>query len=411
MAETIRDVVIRLSLKQVEAKLKVPDLKPAEKAATEWSKTTVEKTKIVEKHFNSVRESIVRMSTETVDGSLKMGESLRTAGDGAFTLARGLAFTWAGSQEDMQKALQTIAKFQGAFDIFRGGVDVVKGSIEAWRAYHVVTTAAETATVALTTATVAQTTATEASTIATLAATLAANPVKAALAAAGLAVAALGGYYLLMGEQAGRAADETDRLNNATNRFRVTSSAMALAEANLRRRSVETQLTASTARRGEVRGELFAAEGLGAFQRAMGQDSSAADANALSLAGTLSRTVSQGDALRGQLATERIAAERAAFSKEEARGQLFGGIPGVGTVDQRVQMELRVKGIEEGLTGAQAASDQRSFATEGIAEEFREGGRHTDEMLEDLRQEMRRENTKRALNRRIGRGIHPRSGI
>ena len=51
MAETIRDVVIRLSLKQVEAKLKVPDLKPAEKAATEWSKTTVEKTKIVEKHF------------------------------------------------------------------------------------------------------------------------------------------------------------------------------------------------------------------------------------------------------------------------------------------------------------------------------------------------------------------------
>ena len=262
MAETIRDVVVRLSLKQVEAKLRTPDMKPAEKAVQGYEKTVVKSTKVVEKHFTSVRESVKEMTTETVDGSLKMSESLRTAGDGAFTLARGLAFTWAGSQEDMQKALQTIAKFQGSFDVFRGGVDVIKGSIDAWRAYKLVTTATTAAQSALTAATIAQTTATEAGMIATIAATVAANPFKAAIAAAGAAAVTAGGYYLLFGQRVDEAADAVERLDGAAKRSDATLNAGALRSVLEAQAPAAVQLIRQRRRRRQL-----AIDTTGAFER------------------------------------------------------------------------------------------------------------------------------------------------
>jgi len=174
MADVIRDVIIKIAIKQDEIRLKAPDLGPIllpirevqEEVKTgipdafkefekDASKSVREVGDEVEKltldigGIKPALEDISKASEESrqklTDDSLKMGEGFRTAGEGAFTLARGLAFVGVASEEDLAKVVQTIAQVQGAFDIFKGGIDVVKGLTEGTRALRLVTAQAAVA--------------------------------------------------------------------------------------------------------------------------------------------------------------------------------------------------------------------------------------------------------------------------
>lgn len=70
----------------------------------------------------------VKQATEV---NIELLSSFRAAAGGAFALARGVAFMAASTNEDFQKGLRTIAKWQGAFDIFKGGIEVFKASSAA----------------------------------------------------------------------------------------------------------------------------------------------------------------------------------------------------------------------------------------------------------------------------------------
>ncbi len=74
---------------------------------------------------------IQEASSGIVDANMKTLDSFKQAGEGAFTLARGIAFLNSSSEKDFQQTLLVIAKFQGAFDLFKGGTDTIRGLVEA----------------------------------------------------------------------------------------------------------------------------------------------------------------------------------------------------------------------------------------------------------------------------------------
>jgi hypothetical protein len=215
MADVIRDVIIKIAIKQEDIKLHAPDITPItqfEKAATEGVDNVSDSFRSFEKNATSsidgvgdeieqldkqiqgVRPSLEDMAAastqaqqELTDNSLKMSEGFRTAGEGAFTLARGIAFVGAASEEDLQKAVQTIAEIQGAFDIFKGGIDVVKGLTEGTRALRAVTTTAATAELGLASANTAVATTGAAATVSMRGLLLTLGPIAIALAVVGAA--------------------------------------------------------------------------------------------------------------------------------------------------------------------------------------------------------------------------------
>lgn len=156
MAETIRDVVVRITLDQVQTSLKVPNttafkdaLKSVDKtsagvASNAQSRMNLVKTN-TQKTAEEARKELAKLGDDLTDLQLKSLESFRTMGDGMFTLARGAAFLSSSSEEDFQAMLKTITAVQGGFDLFRGTVDTVKGVIEGTRAVTAIFTATETA--------------------------------------------------------------------------------------------------------------------------------------------------------------------------------------------------------------------------------------------------------------------------
>ncbi len=216
MADIIRDVIIKIAIKQEEVRLKAPDIGPIllpfkqveevveevlPEAFKEFGKDATKSVGIVSdeveelgKNIQDIKpdlEGIGKASAETsqklTDDTLKMGEGFRTAGEGAFTLARGIAFVGIGSDEDLQKVVQKIAQIQGAFDIFKGGIDVVKGLTEGTRALRLVTTSAAVAETGLATANTAVATTGAAATVSMRGLLVTLGPIGLALAAVSVA--------------------------------------------------------------------------------------------------------------------------------------------------------------------------------------------------------------------------------
>ena len=66
-------------------------------------------------------DAIKRISQSQAQAATK----LREVGEGAFTLARGLALTFTSTDEGLQKMLRNVAQVQGFFDIYKGGSKLV----------------------------------------------------------------------------------------------------------------------------------------------------------------------------------------------------------------------------------------------------------------------------------------------
>lgn len=140
MADVIRDVVIRLAIQQAESKIKPPDLSPVRKAHDDLERQR-EKHHREEQKRLKVEEQARKQAAAQVEGAARAqeaqqqrlgqtlsqtGQRFKEAGEGAFILARGLAFTFSGTDEGLQKMLKNVAQVQGMFDIFKGGIGVVQ---------------------------------------------------------------------------------------------------------------------------------------------------------------------------------------------------------------------------------------------------------------------------------------------
>ena len=217
MAETIRDVQIRIGIKQESVVLKAPDIRQfqttVKKLQEELAKglqeasrftfpipdfnevqtgvsgvtTEVERTtdavSDLEKRFDEMlddivegaedaadafvdgrremekqRQTISKLKSEVTDFNIKAAEGFKTAGDGAFQLARSMAIM-TSSDEDLQVIIQRIAALQAGFDVFRGSVDLIKGTVEGMRALRSASLAAAAAQETLAAATTASGTA------------------------------------------------------------------------------------------------------------------------------------------------------------------------------------------------------------------------------------------------------------
>jgi hypothetical protein len=221
-AEVIRDVVIRVTVQSDKAKLDVPDMSAAKKAvqdtqreleeaANKGAQAVVKQTdtlKNMELGFVGASNEAKDYGREIADANLKAGESLKAAGEGAFTLARGIAFIGASSEEDLQKAVQTIAAMQGAFDIFKGGLETIKGVTEGFRAFRAASTASAAANTALSVSNTAVATTSTSAAAGMTALNISTGGVLLVVGAAVAAVAGLALAFMNMGDDAEDAGDK-----------------------------------------------------------------------------------------------------------------------------------------------------------------------------------------------------------
>lgn len=155
--------------------------------------------------FEDTRKSIT-------DNSLKAAEGFKMAGEGAFTLARGIAFVSTSGDEDLRKMIETIAKVQGAFDLFRGATDTIKGVREGLTALRAAQAASAVAASNQAAANVGlATTNTAVATTATSAAT-ASRGLMVALGPIGIALAAVGAAFLIFRKGSDDVDDATEAL-------------------------------------------------------------------------------------------------------------------------------------------------------------------------------------------------------
>ena len=114
MAETIRDVTVRLRIEQVKAKLEVPGVKEAQKGVAGLNVNINKLDKSVKNTSVNIDKSIKQTTTNNVqlnksirqttinynqlsDSSLKAGEGFRTAGEGVFAFGRYVTTMVSGS--------------------------------------------------------------------------------------------------------------------------------------------------------------------------------------------------------------------------------------------------------------------------------------------------------------------------
>lgn len=181
--EVIRDVVLRLHLKQVQSTITPPDIGPAKKAAEEYASTAKKSADDASKASSAAANSIVEANLRAID-------SYRLMAEGAIKLARGIAFLGIAEDENFKKALQMVAIAQGTLDIYRGLTDIVKGlttALKAKAAAEAASTVTATASAAATTASAAATTGLAGGMTAVIAL---ANPI-------GIAIAVAAGAYAL----------------------------------------------------------------------------------------------------------------------------------------------------------------------------------------------------------------------
>lgn len=224
MTDVIRDVVVRITLEQINAAIKVPDIAPLKAVEADHAKSI---DKVIKKYdekeetakLNSKREReyIKDISDAVKEGEknyaaqlkqradaekqvaaaaeaaatkqqvaqLKVLETTKQLGEGVFQLARGIAFLTTSSDEDFREMLATIAKLQGGFDLIKGGATTIKALVEGTNALKIATGAATIGQALLAAAnTVVATTAT--------AATAAVTALKVALGPIGLIITAIG---------------------------------------------------------------------------------------------------------------------------------------------------------------------------------------------------------------------------
>ena len=156
MAETIRDVTVRISLKQIEAALKVPNFQPIlygiekvreanEKAGASFKGLGAEAAAAIQQIPKAIRlipaamKPVENAGDALQNAGLRSAEAFKRAGEGAFVLARGAAFMFTSTDEGFQRMLKNVSAVQGGFDLFKGSITTVVALTHATKALTVAT--------------------------------------------------------------------------------------------------------------------------------------------------------------------------------------------------------------------------------------------------------------------------------
>lgn len=154
--ETIRDVVVRVALQQIDSKLKVPETATATKALKSYERQVNESSKRASESLMPVSDrlsgitsktDVARRSQEELsrtiqDESIKSSESLASAGEGALLFARGLTLLGVSADDDMAKVVESLARVQAGIDLLKGTTQIFKGVVEGVRSFSAATKAA-----------------------------------------------------------------------------------------------------------------------------------------------------------------------------------------------------------------------------------------------------------------------------
>lgn len=207
--QTVRDVLLRVSLEYVKTEPKIETDKAKKKL--DEIRSAAEK---AQKEMEAALKAVEEQGRKSTEQTIAVGENLKSAGDGAFTLARGVAFLATSTDEDFAKVIKNVAKVQGAFDLFKGGVEVISGASKALAAYRAASEAAAAADAARAVATTAASVAADTTAVAATEATLAMRAMTVAtgplgIVLAGLAAAGGAAYYDLV--QAPKQAAEEEK--------------------------------------------------------------------------------------------------------------------------------------------------------------------------------------------------------
>lgn len=250
--------MVRLNIEQTQAALKAPDISVAldavnayRDASREAGQAAAEALQQPARVVQETGKKLTQSSEGIADANMKTLESFKAAGEGAFTLARGIAFLSASSEKDFQRTLQAIARVQGAFDAFKGGIETIKGVVEATK---VLTAYTQTLAVAQTAQATAATTATAAQT----ALSVAMGPVGIAIGATAAAVGLLALALRDSGEAALESADMWARSAESVEQLRNTRThaIKTLGDETLSMRTATEQSARLTARYRELNSEL-----------------------------------------------------------------------------------------------------------------------------------------------------------
>lgn len=256
MAETIRDVVVRIALKQLDTKLEAPDLSAPKREIDDLDKSVDEAKKTVE----DLGEAFEDQQKKATDAAQKAAEAARTQatkveeanqkqvdsfvklGDSVFTAARGVAFLGASSDENFTKMLRTIAKVQGAFDLFKGTVGLIRGTVDALQAMRTAAAVAATANTALAVSNTAVATTGTAAAVAMTALNVALGPIGIAFLAIGAAVGLFLTVFSDIGDEAEEGGQDVDVLIGKVERLAQIRESVALAAIRLDKSQSDAQL-------------------------------------------------------------------------------------------------------------------------------------------------------------------------
>ena len=126
MADVIRDVVVRIGVEQKTDRIKTPDFKDATKSADKFTDAVEKSLESLGKTFEEVTSDLDKLDKEIADTtpttqqwgqtvsdeSLKVGEGLKAATEGAFTLARGVALWQHRMRKTSKKSSRTLLWFK-----------------------------------------------------------------------------------------------------------------------------------------------------------------------------------------------------------------------------------------------------------------------------------------------------------
>lgn len=91
---------------------------------------------------NQARDAAIAKDRLINDSLLKTADSLKTGADGAFAFARGLTLIGFEGSSSFEEVARQVASVQAKFDLFRGSVDIIKAATESTRAMTVAIVAA-----------------------------------------------------------------------------------------------------------------------------------------------------------------------------------------------------------------------------------------------------------------------------
>lgn len=208
MAEVIENVVLRIAMQVLDAKLKAPDVQAATAAVKSLDDSINKANERMARSFESVEKKVaeatvqlktaaaeevkrsgalVQSQQRVADATINLSSSFREASEGVLRLNRGVALLAAAFDEDLAVAMQKyVLPAQAALDIFAGTVKISEQLIKVRKALATATTVLAAAEGTYTAAAVASATATKASVAAIGAFASAAAPVLAILGTAGV---------------------------------------------------------------------------------------------------------------------------------------------------------------------------------------------------------------------------------